>query len=70
MSAPGTQSSAPQSSGAILSTKVPLVTLYFWIIKIMATTVGETAADFLNFDMKLGLVKTRSEERRVGKECW
>ena len=24
----------------------------------MATTVGETAADFLNFDMKLGLVKT------------
>jgi uncharacterized membrane-anchored protein len=23
------------------------VTLYFWIIKILATTVGETAADFL-----------------------
>ena len=45
-------------NGALLSTKVPLVTLYFWIIKIMATTVGETAADFLNFDMKLGLVKT------------
>ena len=45
-------------SSATLSTKVPLVTLYFWIIKIMATTVGETAADFLNFDMKLGLVKT------------
>ena len=45
-------------NSATLSTKVPLVTLYFWIIKIMATTVGETAADFLNFDMKLGLVKT------------
>ena len=58
MSGSGTQSSAPQSSGATLSTKVPLVTLYFWIIKIMATTVGETAADFLNFDLKLGLVKT------------
>ena len=28
--------------------KVPEVTLYFWIIKILATTVGETAADFLN----------------------
>jgi uncharacterized membrane-anchored protein len=27
--------------------KVPEVTLYFWIIKIMATTVGETAADFI-----------------------
>jgi len=25
--------------------KVPEVTLFFWIIKIMATTVGETAAD-------------------------
>lgn len=35
--------------------KVPLVTLYFWIIKIMATTVGETAADYLNFNLKLGL---------------
>ena len=27
--------------------KVPEVTLYFWIIKILCTTVGETAADFL-----------------------
>ena len=35
--------------------KVPLVTAFFWIIKIMATTVGETAADYLNFDLKLGL---------------
>lgn len=35
--------------------KVPEVTLYFWIIKIMATTVGETAADFLNFDLQFGL---------------
>lgn len=35
--------------------KVPEVTLYFWIIKIMATTVGETAADFLNFDVGFGL---------------
>jgi uncharacterized membrane-anchored protein len=27
--------------------KVPEVTLYFWIIKILCTTVGETFADFL-----------------------
>ena len=27
--------------------KVPEVTLIFWIIKIMATTVGETVADLL-----------------------
>ena len=38
--------------------KVPEVTLYFWIIKIMATTVGETAADFLNADLQLGLSGT------------
>ena len=28
--------------------KVPEVTLFFWLIKMMSTTVGETAADFLN----------------------
>ena len=38
--------------------KVPEVTLFFWIIKILATTVGETAADFLIFNFKLGLTNT------------
>ena len=38
--------------------KVPEVTLYFWIIKIMATTVGETAADFLNLNLGFGLSGT------------
>ena len=38
--------------------KVPLVTIYFWIIKILATTVGETGADFLNFNLGFGLTKT------------
>lgn len=38
--------------------KVPEVTVYFWIIKVMATTVGETAADFLNTTLKLGLTGT------------
>lgn len=38
--------------------KVPLVTLIFWIIKILATTVGETAADFLNFNLGFGLTTT------------
>ena len=38
--------------------KVPEVTLYFWVIKIMATTVGETAADFLNFNLHIGLTNT------------
>jgi uncharacterized membrane-anchored protein len=34
--------------------KVPQLTLLFWIIKIMATTVGETAADFLAVRIGLG----------------
>jgi uncharacterized membrane-anchored protein len=38
--------------------KVPEVTLYFWIIKIMATTVGETFADYLNVDLGFGLNNT------------
>ena len=38
--------------------KVPEVTFYFWIIKIMATTVGETAADLLNFNLNFGLTST------------
>jgi len=39
-------------------TKVPEVTLIFWVIKVLATTVGETAADFLNVDLGLGLTIT------------
>ncbi len=38
--------------------KVPEVTLYFWVIKILCTTVGETAADLLNEDLGLGLTNT------------
>ena len=35
--------------------KVPEVTVYFWIIKILCTTVGETAADYLNDKLGFGL---------------
>lgn len=38
--------------------KVPEVTAFFWAIKIMATTVGETGADYLIFKMHLGLPMT------------
>src|SRR5437868_9398360 len=38
--------------------KVPEVTLYFWIIKVLCTTVGETASDFLSDNVGLGLTKT------------
>jgi len=35
--------------------KVPEVTAYFWIIKVLATTVGETFADYLNVTLGFGL---------------
>ena len=38
--------------------KVPEVTIFFWIIKILCTTVGETAADYINTVLKLGLTGT------------
>jgi uncharacterized membrane-anchored protein len=38
--------------------KVPEITLYFWIIKILCTTVGETFADNLNSTLNLGLINT------------
>mgnify|MGYP006399081709 CR=1 FL=1 len=41
-----------------LMSKVPEITLLFWIIKMMSTTVGETGADFLAVDMGFGLVGT------------
>ncbi|MEI7942890.1 MAG: hypothetical protein WCH76_06960 [Candidatus Riflemargulisbacteria bacterium] len=41
-----------------LLNKVPEVTIFFWIIKILCTTVGETASDFLNVSLGFGLVIT------------
>lgn len=38
--------------------KVPEVTIFFWIIKILCTTVGETFADFLNVNLNFGLTAT------------
>jgi uncharacterized membrane-anchored protein len=38
--------------------KVPAITAFFWIIKILSTTVGETFADYLNETLGFGLTKT------------
>ena len=38
--------------------RVPKVTADFWLIKLMAVTMGETAADYLNIQMGLGLTST------------
>src|SRR6059058_3566712 len=44
--------------GRKMLNKVPEVTIFFWVIKIMCTTVGETAADYLNDNLGFGLTKT------------
>ncbi|PKQ16976.1 MAG: hypothetical protein CVT67_02185 [Actinobacteria bacterium HGW-Actinobacteria-7] len=38
--------------------KVPEVTAFFWIIKVLCTTIGETAADYLNETLHFGLTGT------------
>jgi uncharacterized membrane-anchored protein len=38
--------------------RVPKVTVDFWLIKLMAVTVGETAADYINTHLGLGLPAT------------
>lgn len=56
-STPAAAAAAP-SLGRKMLNKVPEVTLFFWIIKIMCTTVGETAADYLNVNLGFGLTNT------------
>jgi uncharacterized membrane-anchored protein len=51
-------SSAAKSLGRTMLNKVPEITLYFWVIKILCTTVGETFADNLNENLGLGLTNT------------
>lgn len=51
-------STAQQTTAARLVNRVPEVTLVFWILKILATTVGETAGDVLSITFKLGTVIT------------
>ena len=49
---------ATPSLGRRMLNKVPEITLYFWVIKVLCTTVGETAADYLNSNLGLGLSGT------------
>src|SRR6476469_1614572 len=50
--------SATASPVRTMLNKVPEVTLYFWVIKILCTTVGETFADYLNDTLGFGLNNT------------
>ena len=50
--------SAAVGNGMSFMSKVPEVTLWFWIIKILSTTVGETGADLLAGRLHFGLALT------------
>jgi uncharacterized membrane-anchored protein len=52
-----TRSEAVKSKRALLS-KVPEVTVWFWIIKILCTTVGESFADWIDTTLGFGLNMT------------
>jgi uncharacterized membrane-anchored protein len=44
--------------GRLLLNKVPEVTIWFWVVKILCTTVGESFADWINMQLGVGLVNT------------
>lgn len=46
------------STGRTMLNKVPEITLWFWVIKILCTTVGETASDYLQSNLGWGLTNT------------
>ncbi len=52
------QRNSVSAAGLRMLNKVPQITASFWIIKVLCTTVGETAADFLNMSLHLGLTGT------------
>ncbi|MGN7188397.1 COG4705 family protein [Microbacterium enclense] len=49
---------AVRVSRRIMSSKVPQVTVWFWIIKVLCTTVGESFADWINVTLGVGLEAT------------
>ncbi|HEV7623855.1 MAG TPA: hypothetical protein VGO26_06950, partial [Amnibacterium sp.] len=53
-----TRPRATAATGRSMLNKVPEVTVFFWVIKILCTTVGETAADFLGTTLNWGLTGT------------
>jgi uncharacterized membrane-anchored protein len=57
MTAIAQQGHSPPTMRAMLN-KVPQITLWFWVIKVLCTTVGETAADYLNDNLGFGLTNT------------
>lgn len=52
------QLGSPTTTPGTMLNKVPEATAVFWVIKVLATTVGETVADFLNVQLDFGLTLT------------
>jgi len=52
-----TDAAALRTSQTMLS-KVPEITVWFWVIKILCTTVGESFADWINMTLGVGLELT------------
>ncbi|MFF0752916.1 hypothetical protein [Streptomyces sp. NPDC004267] len=53
-----TTTEAGTRTGRLMLNKVPEVTIWFWVIKILCTTVGESFADWINTQLGVGLVNT------------
>ena len=53
-----TSTEAVKSRRRQMLNKVPEVTVYFWVIKILCTTVGESFADYINETLGFGLTNT------------
>ncbi|MGW4519011.1 COG4705 family protein, partial [Streptomyces sp. NPDC004393] len=53
-----TSEARTRRSGRLMLNKVPEVTVWFWVIKILCTTVGESFADWINMKLGVGLVNT------------
>src|SRR3954465_14635197 len=55
---PATPTARQGAAGRSALNKVPEVTVWFWIIKILCTTVGESFADYINTTLGFGLTNT------------
>lgn len=54
-----TRTTSPQTrSWRMTASKVPEVTVWFWLIKVLCTTVGESFADWVNVGLGVGLELT------------
>src|SRR3954471_6321643 len=54
----GTPRAAAVKPVRVMLSKVPEVTVWFWVIKILCTTVGESFADWIDMALGVGLIPT------------